>query len=256
MRIGATAIVQATLCLALAFAATACGGGSLFRQYEYEEEVYLSLDGTAVVFVNSSIPALNALRGASFDTRPNAPVDRAAVRAYFSTPVTRVTDIGTSRRANRSFVRVRIEVDDVRRLGEAPAFAWSSYELTRAGEAYVFRQSIGRAAGSEVGNVGWTGGEIVAFRLHLPSRVTFHNTADGPLRGNILRWEQPLADRLRGAPLMRGGIALEALEARLETTSILYRTLWLFGWTLLAVAVTCALTIWLIVRRNVKTAEV
>jgi len=250
MRIGATVIAQATLCLALAVAATACGSaGGFFRQYEYEEEVYLSLDGTAIVYVTCSIPALNALRGTSFDTRSNAPVDPVGVRAYFSTPVTRVTDIDTSRRANRSFVRVRIEVDDVRRLGEAPAFAWSSYEWTRMGELYVFRQSIGRAAGQDVGDVGWTGGEIVAFRLHLPSRVTFHNTAEGPLRGNILRWEQPLADRLHSVPL-------RTLEARMETTAILYRTLRLFGWALLAVAITFALTIWWIVRRHVKTAEV
>ena len=28
-------------------------GGGFFRQYEYEEEVYLSLDGTATVYVNA-----------------------------------------------------------------------------------------------------------------------------------------------------------------------------------------------------------
>ena len=34
----------------------ACGGAtSIFRQYEYEEEMYLSLDGTATVYVNSSL---------------------------------------------------------------------------------------------------------------------------------------------------------------------------------------------------------
>jgi hypothetical protein len=32
---------------------TACGSGGLFRQYEYEEEIYLSLDGSATVYVNS-----------------------------------------------------------------------------------------------------------------------------------------------------------------------------------------------------------
>ena len=35
--------------------AAACSGGGLFRQYQYEEEIYLSLDGTATVYVNSSI---------------------------------------------------------------------------------------------------------------------------------------------------------------------------------------------------------
>ena len=46
--------------------------------------MYLSLDGTATVYVNASLPALNALRGTSFDASPNARVDRAAIRAYFT----------------------------------------------------------------------------------------------------------------------------------------------------------------------------
>src|SRR5262249_31994409 len=59
-----------------------CSAGSgLFRQYEYEEELYLTLDGTATVYVNSSIAALDALRGTTFDTSPTTPVDRDAVRA-------------------------------------------------------------------------------------------------------------------------------------------------------------------------------
>src|SRR5579864_2490436 len=87
----------------VAAAAVACGSGvgsGLFRQYEYEEDVYLSLDGTATMYVNTSIPALNALRGTSFDARPTAKVDRAAVRDYFSTPATTVTRVSTSRRSN------------------------------------------------------------------------------------------------------------------------------------------------------------
>ncbi len=55
-------------------------------------------------------------------------------------------------------------------------------------------------------------------------------------------WEQPLADRLRGVPLV--------LDARMETQSILYRTLWLFAATFLAVAVAFAITIWWILRRG------
>jgi len=34
---------------------SACGGGGLFTAYEYEEEIYLSLDGTATLYVNSSV---------------------------------------------------------------------------------------------------------------------------------------------------------------------------------------------------------
>jgi len=117
-------------------------------------------------------------------------------------------------------------------------FAWSTYRYERDGDLYAYRQSIGQAANKSVGNVGWTGRELVAFRLHLPSKTAYHNTRP-PRRGNILVWEQSLDDRLDGVPLV--------LDARMETQSILYRTLWLFGTTLVAVAVTFALVIWWVV---------
>src|SRR6185295_8147189 len=98
------------LLLAAALVSTACssGGLGLFRQYEYEEEMYLSLDGTATVYVNASVAALDALRGATFDTRPTASLDREKVREFYTTPVTHVaTTPTTSRRSGRRFVHVR-----------------------------------------------------------------------------------------------------------------------------------------------------
>jgi hypothetical protein len=238
----------AALVVAMAVAMPACGGGvdttggGFFRQYEYEEEVYLSLDGAATVYVSASLAALNALRGATFAAAPNAPLDREAVRAFFSTPVTRVSgEINASRRSNRRFVHVKLDVDDIRRLGEAAPFAWSAYEFRRADGLFVYRQAIGPPTGADPGGVGWTGREIVAFRLHLPSKIEYHNSGQEVGRGNILTWEQPLADRLRGTALL--------LDARMEPQSILYRTLWLFGWTAAAVAVTFALVIWWIRRQ-------
>ena len=225
-----------------------CGGVGLFRQYEYEEEMYLSLDGTATMYVNASIAALDALRGVSFDTTPATPVDRDGIRAYFSTPNTHVTWVRQSRRSGRRFVHVRLEVDDVRRLSAAQPFAWSSYRFGRADNLFTYQQMIGPSAGKTVGNVGWTGRELVAFRLHLPSKIEYHtrNPADPDvdnfMRGNILVWEQTLADRLRGAPL--------ELEARMQTQSILYRALWLFAATFVAVAIAFGLVIWWVLRRG------
>ena len=81
-------------------------------------------------------------------------------------------------------------------------FAWSSYRSTCSGDGAEYAQKVGAAAGREVGKVGWTGGELVAFRLHLPSRVAFHNAPSREiLRGNIIAWDQPLADRTKGAPV-------------------------------------------------------
>jgi hypothetical protein len=281
------------LLLATAFVATACSSGGFFRQYEYEEDIYLSLDGSATVYVNSSLAALNALRGASFDTSPAAPVDRAKVREFYTTPLTRVvTTPTTSRRSGRRFVHVRIDTPDVRKLGEAAPFSWSRYTFIRDGDLYVFRQRIGSAAGLSVGksvgksvgrsvgknvgqgdaknpaesadwssegsagtktaNLGWTGKELVVFRLHLPSEIVYHNAGpQNPKRGNILVWEQSLTERLRGEPLVPGPNPL--LDVRMKSQSILYRTLGLFGATFAAVAVMFILLIWWILRRGAAT---
>lgn len=223
-------------------AAAGCGSGGLFRPYEYEEDVYLSLDGSATVYVNASIPALDVLRGAPFDADPRARLDRDAVRRFYTTPVTRVTAINESRRSGRRFVHVRLDVDDIRRLGDAPPFAWSAYDFHLDDQQYVYRQSLGAPAGQPAVNAGWNGREVVSFRLHLPSRIEYHNAgANNMKRGNILVWEQSLSDRLRGTPLV--------LDARMRTESILYSALTLFGFTCVAVAGLFAIVI-VAVRRS------
>jgi len=231
----------------------ACGGGGgLFRQYEYEEEMYLSLDGSATIYVNSSIAALNALRGTSFDASPSGRFDRDEIREYFSSPLSRVTRVSQSRRSGRRFVHVRVEVNDIRRLTEVKPFAWSTYAFDRNGDEMVYRQTLGAPPNPDAAAqkaAGWRGQELVVFRMHLPSRIDYHNTPTHEVgRGNILTWEQPLADRLRGAPL--------TLEARIQTQSILYRTLWLFAVTFVVVAVVFVAVIWWIVRRGKPAHDV
>jgi hypothetical protein len=239
MRIAAVAL--ATFC---ALVTPSCGGGGVFRQYEYEEEMYLALDGSATVYVNGSVAAIDALRGAAFDTSPNKRPDRDAVSAFYTTPVTRVVGaVQTSSRSNRRFVRVRVDVDDVRRLSQAAPFAWSTYHFGLVDNLFVFRQTVGASAGTSV-STNWTGGELVAFRMHLPSKIAYQNAPGGVQRGNILVWEQPLTERIKGMPL--------ELETRVETQSILYRTLWLFAITGLAVALMFVVVIWLIVRKGAK----
>ena len=247
MRIRAVGALAIRVCaLAIAVASVACGGTSLFRQYEYEEDVYLSLDGSATVYVNSSLAALNALRGTTFDTRPTARVNRERIRAFYTSPVTHVDWVRDSRRNGRRFVHLRIDVDDITKLGSDSPFAWSSYEFREEVDEYVFRQVVGAPSATDGAHVGWTGRELVAFRLHLPSKINSKNTAD-ERRGNILVWEQPLGDRLHGVPL--------TLEARMQTQSILYRTLWLFAVTFVAVAIGFVAVIWWVFRRGARHAE-
>ena len=218
------------------------------RDYEYDERVDLSLDGSAIIDVNASIPALVALRGARLDVDPESRFDRPAVRALFEGPGATLTDFSPFRKHGRRFVHARLIVADIRRLSAIRPLAWSRYQLMLTDGEYHFVQDVGPPTGTPPGDVGWDGRELVAFRLHLPSKITFHNAPDGVERGNILAWEQPLRDRLAGAPLH--------LEARMETQSILYRTLFLFAGTFVAAMAVLGAIIWWILRKGRHRAMV
>ena len=232
------------LALVCATTAVACGGSGILRQqYEYEEELYLALDGSATLNVNASVPALVALRGADLNPSPRARFDRERVRRFYEGPGATVTALSSSRRYGRRFVHVSIDVADVRALERLAPFAWSTYRFGREGDVYEFKQTVGSAAAAPVGDVGWDGMELVAFRMHLPSRITYHNAPSHRTeRGNILEWEQSLADRLHGSRI--------DVDVQVETQSILARTLLLFGTTALAALATLALVIWWIARRG------
>ena len=226
-----------------ALGVSACGGGGLVKYYEYEEDVYLSIDGSATIYLNASIPALVNLRGMDLDVRPTANVDRAKVRRLFTTGATRVTRVSRWRRFGRQFVQVRMTVDDIRKLGSSPPFSWATYQLDRRDGLVVYRQRVGAPAGRPVGDVGWKGNELIAVRLHLPSRILYHNAGAGNLkRGNILVWEQPLTERQAGTPL--------DIEARIEETSILYSTLLLFAASGALALLVLAAIIWWVIKKG------
>jgi hypothetical protein len=233
------------LVLIAVLASIACGS-VIARKYEYEEEIFLSLDGSATVYVNASVPALVALRGVSLPLDPNARLDRTVVRDIYSTPVSRVASVTTSRSEGRRYVHLRIDVADIRRLGEAPPFAWSTYRYVE-GDTFEFAQHMQASAAKEVGNVGWGGDELIGVRLHLPSKVTDNNSPSPVGRGNILVWEQPLKERIKGTPL--------EVQARIEKGSILFRTLALFGAMGVLVVFTFIAAIWYVKSREPGTGS-
>ena len=105
------------------------------------------------------------------------------------------------------------------------------------------------AAGHDAGKVGWQGDELVAVRLHLPSRVPVHNAPSRTVeRGNIITWQQPLAARAKGDPL--------AIEVHLEQDSILFQTLTLFGSMAGLALVVMAGFIWWVRRSGRRPAPV
>lgn len=247
----------AALVLACLLCAAACGGGFFGKQYEYEEDFYLSLDGSAQIIINASVPALKALRGIEVDERLTRS-DREALRAIYQTSGVEVKRVGRPwRRKGRRFVQIRVKVNDIRRMPDKGPLSWSDYELVQQDGSHVFRQTV---TGSELRpgtlkNVGWDGSEIVAFRLHVPSRIQYHNARDlktndtsDVQRGNILAWEQHLTDRLAGQPVR--------IEVRMESQSILYRTLWLFVAAFTAAVLVIGGGIWWTVRKGAKEERV
>jgi len=253
-RVSRARAVALALVIASSAAVLSCGGNRFFgRVYEYEEDLFIALDGSADLIVNASIPALAALRGLNVDERSSAEL-RSRVRDAYQSPLTQVTRVSRPwRRFGRRYVQVRLHVSDIRKLNQVPPFSWSTYALTPQDNGYVFKQAIGASAlrPGTLQNVGWTGEELVAFRIHLPSRITWHNARDIETnetsdiqRGNILAWEQQLTDRLDGRPI--------EIEVRIEAQSILYRTLWLFGGAFTAAVLLIGLLVWLTMRKGAK----
>ncbi len=239
---GRAGLSACAVLIVLSMVAAGCGR-AFARTYEYEEDIHLSLDGSATVYVNASVPALVALRGVDLPLDPAARLDRTAVRAIYDSPLSRVENVSLSRRDGRRYVHLRIDVPDIRQLGSVPAFAWASYRMEARGPLFVYQQQLGAAAGREAGNAGWRGDELIAVRLHLPSRVPFHNQPQHEIqRGNIIVWEQPLAARVAGEPL--------DIEVHMEQDSILFKTLGLFGLMIVLVAITFAVAIWWVMRQG------
>lgn len=251
----------ALLAVVLAAGVSACGGVSpLGPDYEYEEDLTLSMDGSAALVVNASVPALDALKGFQLDPDTDARADqiRDQVRALYESPYATVGRISTWTRHGRRFVGIHLTVPDIRALPKAAPFAWARYELSTAGELVTFRQTLSKPPPPGRPLPAWRGDEIVAFRLHLPARIRFQNSRyldGGPSRpasrGNILIWEQRLQQRLEGKPIAYAeDTAPDVMEVRMDRESILYRTLWLFGIAFAAALVVLAGLIWLTMRRG------
>jgi len=222
---------------------TSAACSALTQKYEYEEEIYLRLDGSATVNVNASVASLVALRGVDLPADPKARLDRDRVRSLFSLPGAQPPRLTLSRRDGRRFVHISLDVPDVRQLQRQRMFSWSTYRFDRESDGLVYRQRVGAPANSPSASTGWSGGEMVVFKMHIPSQIPYHNAPSRQTeRGNILRWEQPLAARLKGEPL--------DVEVRMKPESILYSTLLLFGLTIVAAAITFGVVIWWVVRRG------
>ena len=238
----------------LALAVTASCSSPLGPKYEYEEQVYLSVDGSATVVIDASLPALVALRGLAIDPQPRTRVDRTGIRQLFEKAGCKDVFVGQPWvRQSRHFVQVRVKTTDIKSLGSCGPLAWSRYTFQKDDAAGTIRylQQVGAAAAGDLKKVNWDGTELVGFKLHLPSRISYHNVrklgtgeAGQIERGNILTYEQRLTDRRSGVPI--------DMEVHMGASSILFQTLWLFAAAAAAAFTVMAVLIWWTVRHGKK----
>lgn len=223
------------------------------RQYEYEEQVFPDVDGSVEVIVNTSVAALMALRNITIGpagVRPDRQATREAI-AKAGCPVTYVGRPWT--RGGRHFVQIRLAAPELASLSSCPLLSWSTYALEPFEGGLRYHQQVGAPAGTTPDGVQWSGQELVAFRVYVPSRVRWHNIkrledgTDGDMeRGNIGSWEQTLADRRAGKPI--------DIDVRMDAESILHRTLWLFAGSLIAAALTLTTLIWWVRQKGRRQA--
>ena len=248
-----------------AFLSSACSN-PFAPQYEYEEQVYLEVDGRASVVIDTSLPALVALRGGAIDPAI-ASADRAAVRKLVTAAGCQVDNVSRFwTRHGRQFVQIQISAAHVKDLPACRLLSWSTYSLEnittdKVAAGLRFQQHLGppsppglrpasppSPAEGETASTKWLGDEIVAFKVHLPSRIVDHNVKlfDGSNgtteRGNILTWAQTFADRRAGKPL--------DMSADMDGKSILHTTLWLFAGAFAAAVALLVVSIWLVIRKG------
>ena len=254
VRVRVVKLVALLVCaVVVALSATSCAN-PLARQYEYDEQTYLSIDGSATVVISASVAALVSMRGLVLDPSPQARISSDDVRRVFEAAGCVVERAARPwRRSGRRFVQARLRVADVRRASTCAVLAWSAYGFEASPGQIRYTQTVGAPAGvvpaTAPPGISWDGGELVAFKMHLPSRVTFQNVrrlSDGEPgaleRGNILTWEQRLTDRLAGVPI--------AMEVRTDSESILYRTVSLFAGAFVAAVIVLIVLIWFTIRRG------
>ena len=237
--------------LVLALALSSACRNPFGREYEYEEQLYLSVDGSAR---RDRRVARRARRVARPGDRPLAAArfDRERLRRWYETGGCHVVRIGQPwYRHGRRFVQVQLTTDDIRTLGQLRVTRLVALHagIASAIESCSTASSWALRPAAIPGPINWNGSELVAFKLHLPSKITFHNVrrladnATGEIeRGNILTWEQRLADRRAGTPV--------EMQVRMERESILYRTLWLFGGSFLAAVLVLIAIIWWVRRKG------
>ena len=210
--------------------------------YEYEEEVFLEVDGSGEIRMSGSTAAVAALHG----------LDEASVesaRQLFEGEGVEVLSALETERERRKFVHVQARFSDWEKLCRIPAFRDRGCRLARGGKDLALELSLPspRAAASE----SLEPQALLALRYHFPGTIRYHNSPSDIERGNILSWKRTLREHFAGRPL--------DLAVRFDRRTILAATARVAGLALGLVIASIATALWVMVwkgRRQLRTEAI
>ena len=194
------ALIASTLLLSLVMGCS---------QFEYEEEIDLSIDGTGEFYVHTTqelFTTVHGVRGADSET-----AFTEELRAFYDSPAFQVVSVKRSRRDSRTFFHVRGRFADLAGLSEQAGLAVRDFRIEHGDELRLEATVDGKDF------TGLPDDARVAFRFHFPSPVRYHNSTLGLEHGNIVRWEASVLELRQGVPLQ--------LEARFDRRTVFSMTL-------------------------------
>ncbi len=179
--------------------------------YEYEEEVFLDVDGSGSLRISGSRAFLGAVD-------PRFDGELSSITRAFTEPAFAVDSVRQTRRDERAFVHVQGSFRDWNELCGTWWFRERDCRLDVSDDALSIHMAI-RGESRRPDTV--APDAPVAFRFHFPSTVRFHNSGNEIERGNIIRWERTAEEYFAGRPL--------TVEARFEQRSVLRTTAVILG---------------------------
>lgn len=200
--------------------------------YEYEEEVFLEVDGSGEIRMSGSTAAIHAIHH----------VDDGASRAkaLFEAEGVEIVSARETERERRKFVHVEARFGDWDALCRTPAFRGRVCRLTKGEEGLALELSL--PSPREAAPDDLDPHAILALRYHFPSTIHYHNSPGGIERGNILAWKHTLREHFAGRPL--------DVEVRFDRRTILQATVSVLGVSLALVLATIAIALGLMVRKG------
>jgi hypothetical protein len=198
--------------------------------YEYEEEVFLEVDGSGDIRMSGSEAAVEALH--------HVDADHAA--SLFEADGVQIVSVRETERDLRKFVHVEARFAEWEDLCCTPAFQGRACRLVSGEDGLALHLSLPSPRESAPESLDPQA--ILALRYHFPSTIHYHNSPGGIERGNILAWKRTLREHFAGRPL--------DVEVRFDRRTILEATVSIVGLAFVLVAASLGSALVLMVRKG------